>query len=53
LLLSLAPPIGDLEVPDSVGRYSIENEDFFQNLKESEASGLDDEYSQLEDEEGE
>ncbi|KAG2109469.1 hypothetical protein BD769DRAFT_1392524 [Suillus cothurnatus] len=49
--LQKSPPIGDLEVPDSVGRYSIENEDFFQNLKESEASGLDDEYSQLEDEE--
>ncbi|KAG2087848.1 hypothetical protein BD769DRAFT_1396433 [Suillus cothurnatus] len=51
LLLSLAPPVGDLEVPDPVGRYSIENEDFFQNLKESETSGLDDKHSQLGDEE--
>jgi hypothetical protein len=39
LLLGLAQPVGDLEVPDLVGKYSIEDEDFFQNLKESEASG--------------
>jgi hypothetical protein len=53
LLLSLAQPVGDLEVPDLVGKYSIKDEDFFQNLKESEASGSDDEHSQLGDEEGE
>jgi hypothetical protein len=39
LLLGLARPVGDLEVPDLVGKYSIEDKDFFQNLKESEASG--------------
>ncbi|KAG2088474.1 uncharacterized protein F5147DRAFT_658694 [Suillus discolor] len=51
LLLGLAWPVGDLEVPDLVGKYSIKDEDFFQNLKESEASGLDDEHSQSGDEE--
>ncbi|KAG2061325.1 hypothetical protein BDR06DRAFT_966316 [Suillus hirtellus] len=51
LLLGLAWPVGDLEVPDPVGKYSIEDEDFFQNLKASEAGGLDDEYSQSGDEE--
>jgi hypothetical protein len=36
-----------------VGKYSIKDEDFFQNLKESEASSSDDEHSQLGDEESE
>ncbi|KAG2353403.1 hypothetical protein BDR07DRAFT_1496317 [Suillus spraguei] len=52
LLLGLAQPVGDSEVPDPVGEYNVEDEDFFQNLKESGAShGLDDEHSQLGDEE--
>ncbi|KAG1836935.1 hypothetical protein DFJ58DRAFT_864046 [Suillus subalutaceus] len=50
LLLGLARPVGDSEVPDPAGEYNIEEEDFFQNLKESETGGLDDEHSQLEDE---
>jgi hypothetical protein len=53
LLLGLARPVGDSEVPDPAGEYNIEEEDFFQNLKESETGGLDDEHSQLEDEDGE
>ncbi|KAG2051209.1 hypothetical protein BDR06DRAFT_973927 [Suillus hirtellus] len=51
LLLGLAWPVGDLEVLDLVGKYSIEDEDFFQNLKASEAGGLDDKHSQSGDEE--
>ncbi|KAG2740628.1 hypothetical protein P692DRAFT_20880861 [Suillus brevipes Sb2] len=36
LLLGLAQPVGDSEVPDPAGEYSIKYEDFFQNLKESD-----------------
>jgi hypothetical protein len=36
LLLGLAQPVGDSEVPDPAGEYSIKDEDFFQNLKESD-----------------
>lgn len=53
LLLGLARPVGDLEVPDPIGEFSTEDEDFFQNLKESVTGGLDDEHSQLGDEDGE